>query len=240
MKRVAIVQSNYVPWRGYFDLISSVDEFILLDDVQYAKGSWRNRNRIKTAAGPIWLTIPVHTSGRRRIDEVEIADPGWAERHLKTLAQAYGRAPGYCWCEPWLTELYSGAEYATLSEVNRAFLGRICSELEYRTLLIRSSRYGVERDQEPAAARALPGRRRRRVRLGPGRPELPGRETVRAGGDEGALVRVPGATRPYPQLHPPYEPRLSILDLLLNTGAELSPATCEPPAEPMEQTALAE
>jgi len=59
MKRIAILQSNYIPWKGYFDIINSVDEFILYDEVQYTKNDWRNRNRIKTANGPLWLTIPV-------------------------------------------------------------------------------------------------------------------------------------------------------------------------------------
>ena len=57
--RIAIVQSNYIPWKGYFDLMRSVDEFVLFDDVQYTRRDWRNRNRIKTARGPAWLTIPV-------------------------------------------------------------------------------------------------------------------------------------------------------------------------------------
>jgi len=64
MKRVAIVQSNYIPWKGYFDLIRSVDEFILLDEVQFTKRDWRNRNKIKTPAGAVWLTIPVLVKGR--------------------------------------------------------------------------------------------------------------------------------------------------------------------------------
>ena len=122
MKRVAIVQSNYVPWRGYFDLISSVDEFILLDDVQYTKQDWRNRNRIKTENGVVWLTIPVHGGLHKRIDQVEIANPGWASRHLATLTHAYRSAPGLERCLPWLTELYMEADSSMLSEVNRAFL----------------------------------------------------------------------------------------------------------------------
>ena len=64
MKRVAIVQSNYIPWKGYFDMINSVDEFILLDEVQFTRRDWRNRNRIKTPAGPVWLTIPVRAKGK--------------------------------------------------------------------------------------------------------------------------------------------------------------------------------
>ena len=81
-KSVAIVQSSYVPWKGYFDLIRSVDEFVLYDDQQFTRRDWRNRNRIKTPQGTIWLTIPVNVKGRyhQRIDETTISDPGWAER----------------------------------------------------------------------------------------------------------------------------------------------------------------
>ena len=219
MKRVAIVQSNYVPWRGYFDLIASVDEFILLDDVQYAKGGWRNRNRIKTAGGPIWLTIPVHSSGRRRIDEVEIADLSWAERHLKTLAQAYGRAPGYRRCEPWLTEVYLEARYTTLSEVNRAFLGRICAELGIPTRLTESRRY---------AAGGNKSRRVLELCQAAGADEYVSGPAARSYLDESLFERAGIGVRwfsypdypRYPQLHPPYEARLSILDLLLNTGPD--------------------
>ena len=62
-KKVAILQSNYIPWKGYFDIINMVDEFILFDDMQYTKRDWRNRNIIKTAAGLKWLTIPVDSKG---------------------------------------------------------------------------------------------------------------------------------------------------------------------------------
>ena len=94
-KRVAIVQSNYVPWRGYFDLIASVDEFVLLDDVQYTRRDWRNSNRIKTEQGTRWLTMPVEVSGRytQNIDETRIAEPGWAEQHWSSCARATAKRP---------------------------------------------------------------------------------------------------------------------------------------------------
>ena len=75
MKKIAILQSNYVPWKGYFDLIASVDEFIIYDDVQYTKNDWRNRNQIKTPTGRQWLTIPVCQGLDQTIREVEIANP---------------------------------------------------------------------------------------------------------------------------------------------------------------------
>src|SRR3954469_14257618 len=94
-KRVAIVQSNYIPWKGYFDLVNSVDEFVLYDDRQFTRRDWRNRNRIKTAQGTQWLTIPVAVKGRytQRIDETRIDERGWAERHWRTIAASYARAP---------------------------------------------------------------------------------------------------------------------------------------------------
>ena len=76
-KTVAVVQSCYIPWKGYFDLVNSVDEFVLYDDQQYTRRDWRNRNRIKTSHGTRWLSIPVRVKGRylQRIDETEIDDP---------------------------------------------------------------------------------------------------------------------------------------------------------------------
>src|SRR5437870_122220 len=93
--RVAIVQSNYIPWKGYFDLIASVDKFVLLDSVQFTKGDWRNRNRIKTPHGTQWLTIPVRHKGRMNqlIEETEVVGGSWAARHWKSLSQNYKKAP---------------------------------------------------------------------------------------------------------------------------------------------------
>ena len=82
-KKVAIVQSNYIPWKGYFDLINLVDEFILFDDMQYTRRDWRNRNLIKTSDGPKWLTIPVAVKGNyfQKIKDTTISDPVWARKH---------------------------------------------------------------------------------------------------------------------------------------------------------------
>src|SRR5215510_8709820 len=94
-KKVAIVQSNYIPWKGYFDLINSVDEFILFDDMQYTKRDWRNRNRIKTPDGVAWLTIPVAVKGKyhQRIADTLVSDPSWIASHWKTIRHCYARAP---------------------------------------------------------------------------------------------------------------------------------------------------
>ena len=92
-RRVAVLQSNYVPWRGYFDLIHDVDVFIFYDEVQYTKNDWRNRNRIVTPNGPQWLTVPVFGSTGKSIREVEIVPGRWGEKHYQALRTNYGKAP---------------------------------------------------------------------------------------------------------------------------------------------------
>ena len=96
-KRVAIIQSNYIPWKGYFDIINSVDEFILLDDVQYTKQDWRNRNKIKTPNGTQWLTIPVtfHYRDLQKIKDIKISDMDWGRKHWEFIGQCYDKGPGF-------------------------------------------------------------------------------------------------------------------------------------------------
>ena len=91
MKKIAIIQSNYIPWKGYFDIINFVDEFVLFDDVQYTRRDWRNRNKIKTPDGATWLTIPVETKGKylQNIRDVKITDNSWQKKHLKAIQLNY-------------------------------------------------------------------------------------------------------------------------------------------------------
>ena len=84
MKKIAILQSNYIPWKGYFDIINMVDEFVLYDDMQYTRRDWRNRNKIKTPNGLQWLTIPVQVKGKylQKIKETKISEKKWTKNHL--------------------------------------------------------------------------------------------------------------------------------------------------------------
>lgn len=93
MKKVAILQSNYIPWKGYFDIINMVDEFILYDCVQYTKNDWRNRNLIKTPKGVEWLSIPCRVESiHQKINETKVSELGWSTKHIKTLKQNYSKA----------------------------------------------------------------------------------------------------------------------------------------------------
>ena len=146
MKKIAILQSNYVPWLGYFQLIDSVDEFILYDDVQFTKNDWRNRNRIKTPQGAQWLSIPVGKSIDRRIRDVEVSAP-WRENHWKTLELNYRRAPAFNETAKWLQPLYLESPLKNLSDINRSFIEAICMELGITTRITSSSDYELIGDR---------------------------------------------------------------------------------------------
>src|SRR5688572_5886532 len=140
MKTVVITQSNYIPWRGYFDMLRSADEVILLDSVQFTRRDWRNRNQIKTPQGTVWLTIPVEVRGRytQPIDETRIADPGWADTHIRTIALAYARAAHFEAVAPWLFDLLrSAAAEPLLTKVNERLLRELTRRLDIEVPILR-------------------------------------------------------------------------------------------------------
>jgi hypothetical protein len=141
MKKVAILQSNYIPWKGYFDMIAAVDEFILYDDMQFTKNDWRNRNKIKTPNGLEWLSIPVGQNISRRIRDVEIASPAWQEKHWRTLAANYSRAPHFQEICGLLEPVYREYEHTHLSQVNRLLIETICGYLGINTIIKNSWDY---------------------------------------------------------------------------------------------------
>lgn len=145
-KKVAIVQSCYIPWKGYFDLINMVDEFILYDNVQFTRRDWRNRNMIKTPTGVQWLTIPVEVKNKyfQNINETRISDPGWVQKHWKTIVFNYSKTPFFGQFEDEIAQLYFQCrqeEY--LSQINYQFLAKICSLLGIKTKISWSTDYVV-------------------------------------------------------------------------------------------------
>lgn len=142
-KKVAVVQSNYIPWKGYFDLIASVDEFILFDDMQFTRRDWRNRNRIKTPDGLKWLTVPVSTKGKyhQLIRETEIDGDDWATKHWLSLELNYRRAPHFDEIATWLKPLYLDSGHVNLSALNRLFIESINHYLGIDTVISNSWDY---------------------------------------------------------------------------------------------------
>lgn len=143
MKKVAILQSNYIPWKGYFDMIAAVDEFIIYDDMQFTKNDWRNRNKIKTPKGLEWISIPAGQSIERKIREVIIADYRWQQKHWRTLEANYRRAPFFQEVATWLEPLYLQVSHENLSTLNRSFIEGICQYLGITTKISNSWDYSL-------------------------------------------------------------------------------------------------
>lgn len=224
MKKVAILQSNYIPWKGYFDIIDSVDEFIFYDEMQYTKNDWRNRNKIKTQNGLIWLTIPCEAkgviSGGQRICDTKITDKRWAKKHWNSIQNAYAKAPYFKEYKSYFEDLYKSCENEEyLCKINYKFIYAINKILDIKTKITYSQDYGL-----------IEGKTERLVDL-----------VKKAGGSE--YLSGPAAKdyidenlfneaniklnwmdysgyKEYPQLFTPFEHGVSILDLIFNTGRD--------------------
>ncbi len=222
-KKVAIVQSSYIPWKGYFDLIRRSDEFILYDDAQYTRRDWRNRNRIKTPNGPRWLSIPVEVKGKylQAIKDTQVSDSRWNERHLKLIVANYARAPYYRHYKEAVEELFLQCRSTSLSEINFRFLSRICEMLAITTRLSWSMDYTcgptlgkterlVELCRQAGATEYLSG---------PSARGYIDANLFEAAGMTLTFMDYAGYPE-YRQLHPPFDHYVSILDLLFNTGPD--------------------
>ena len=143
IKKIAILQSNYIPWKGYFDMIAAVDEFILYDDMQYTRRDWRNRNQIKTPQGVKWLTVPVKVKGKyyQKIKDTEIDGSEWALAHWTALVQNYRNTIFFDEISSWLQPLYLEASYCLISQMNRKFIESVCNYLEINTVISNSWDY---------------------------------------------------------------------------------------------------
>jgi hypothetical protein len=218
-RRVAISQSNYVPWKGYFDLIAGVDEFVLYDEVQYTRRDWRNRNRIKTAQGSVWLTIPVEVTGKylQRISEVTVADASWAETHWRTIVHQYSAAPAASDFKDDLAALYRAAPRTRLSEINEHFLAGICALLGIRTPLRRSSEFTLEGDRSDRLLNICRQLGASTYVSGPAARDYLDVDLFNAAGVAVEWADYSGYPE-YRQLHPPFEHSVSVIDLLLNEG----------------------
>jgi hypothetical protein len=225
-KTVVIVQSNYLPWRGYFDLMRRADEFILLDSVQYTRRDWRNRNIIKTPAGPQWITIPVEVKGQYRaaIDEVRVADPGFAGKHARAIELNYRKAKAFEQVAPWLFGLLREAsQFSLLSRVNEQLLIAIARKLNIMSPIRRCTDL-LERQ---AMKEMDPTERLLALCKATGASDYLSGPSARGYLDEwrfreaGVQVSWIDYSRyaAYPQLWGPFVPSVSIVDLLLNTGA---------------------
>lgn len=217
-RKVAIVQSNYIPWKGYFDMVAAVDEFILYDDMQYTTRDWRNRNRIKTSQGVQWLSIPVGHDTDRRIRDVTL-DGSWQAKHWKTLETNYRRAPHFAEVAAWVEPLYMRESHTHLSALNRRFIEAICGYLDIRTRISNSWDYDLGEGKTERLVHLCAQAGGTEYISGPAARDYVDPQAFDKAGITLTWFDYSGYP-PYPQLWGDFVHAVSILDLLFNCGPD--------------------
>jgi hypothetical protein len=216
----AVLQSNYIPWKGYFDIIHDVDLFVFYDCVQFTPRDWRTRNKIKTAAGLPWLTIPVGADRSRPIHEVAIPAPDWQKRHWESLKQNYGKCPHYSRYRPWFEHVYLGTTWTSLSELNQSTIRHIAREfLGITTTFADSREYAAQGHKLERLIDLVRKTGATSYLSGPAARDYIVPESFAEQGVE-LLWKDYAGYPEYPQRFPPFEHGVTILDLLFNTGPD--------------------
>ena len=227
--RICIIQSCYIPWKGFFDLIGRCDQYVVYDSAQFVKRHWHNRNRIKTANGVQWLTIPVRAKGRfdQPIDQVEIEKP-WADKHWRAIELAYRRAPFFEHFAPTVMGWYERADkLALLSDVNVVFLTGIAALLGLETRIVSDAAYPAQGEKTRRLLAICQAAGADRYLSGPSAKEYFDESMFTSAGVTPEWMSYDGYPE-YPQLHGGFEHAVTTLDLLFHTGPDAPRMLCRP------------
>ena len=219
MKKVAILQSNYIPWKGYFDIIASVDEFIVFDEMQFTKRDWRNRNLIKTPVGKQWLTVPVKTKDKfhQKICETEIDGVAWKKKHLNAIKQNYSRSSFFKEIYQLIEPIYCTKNHLLLSDLNLDFIQSICEYLKINTRISSSSNYSLAKEKTDRLINLCKAIGAHTYLSGSSASSYIDEKKFENANIE--LQWFDNSKYPrYPQLWGDFEHEVSILDLLFNCG----------------------
>ncbi len=218
-KSIIITQSNYIPWKGYFDQIAKTDEFVIYDDMQYTRRDWRNRNLIKTPSGLKWLTIPVSIKGKylQKINETEISDAAWPQQHLNLLKQNYKTATGYKEIISVIEDLYQGCTFKLLTEINEYFIKSISSILGINVNNHRSEKFILAEDRTERLVNICLDLKATDYYSGPAAQAYMDESKFKENSVNVHYFDYSGYIE-YPQLFGKFEHHVSIIDLLFNVG----------------------
>ncbi|WP_046745283.1 WbqC family protein [Kordia zhangzhouensis] len=218
-KKATIIQSNYIPWKGYFDMINAADVFVVYDEMQYTKNDWRNRNIIKTPNGTQWLTIPVVVSGKfgQKINETETFKNVWRKKHWKTIVQNYGKTPFFPMYKEVFEEAYLGTTETNLSHINVQFIKIINELLGIQTEIILSKELSFAGDRNQRLIEILNTLKATTYISGPAAKSYMDMHLFSKNNIEVEWANYSGYPE-YQQKYLPFEHGVTILDLLFNEG----------------------
>lgn len=220
MKKIAILQSNYIPWKGYFDLINMVDEFVFYDEVQYTKNDWRNRNKIKTKTGLQWLTIPVRQESlTQTITQTKVVDHRWSIKHWRAITQSYSKSIFFSMYETLFNDLYLSCDNESLSEINYKFIIAINNILGVKTKIRWSNEFDLGDGQTEKLLSICKACNANVYLSGPAAKNYFNEELARRENIEVEWMNY-SLYPEYEQLHPPFAHEVSILDLIFNKGPD--------------------
>lgn len=219
--KALITQSNYIPWKGYFDSIQQTDVFVVYDDMQYTKRDWRNRNMIKTPQGLKWLSIPVEVSGKyfQKINETKVADTSWTNSHWESIKQNYRHAPAYGEVSEWLESLYKNCKEEYLTDINLYFINAINKFLGLEANIRLSSEFKLHEEKTQRLVDICTELGATDYYSGPAAKAYMDESKF---SDQNINVHYwdYSGYPEYPQLNPPFEHGVSVLDLILNVGSD--------------------
>lgn len=216
--KVGVIQSCYIPWRGYFDFIDSVDLFVVYDDVQYSKGSWRNRNQLKTPYGLKWITVPVKVSLGQNIDEVLIDySKPWQENNRGLLKTSLGTAEHFATARELWEEAISYQD-STISALNIRLLRSLCAFLDIKTPLVLSADYKLSGSKTERLIQLLKAVGASVYLSGPSAQDYLDYSLFH---DNGIRLEYKNYNyEPYPQQFGEFVGTVSVLDLIANIGRD--------------------
>lgn len=216
--KVVVLQSNYIPWKGYFDLINDADVFVYYDEVQYTKNDWRNRNKIYSANGEQWLTIPILKDAvKQKISEVKIMDNSWQQLHHKSIYYAYKKAPFFSQIEPLINEVYLEREWLSLVELDRYLIEKISNMIGIQTRFVDSKNYDLSGERVERLMNILIQLGATQYISGPSAKDyLSGSEYLFEQNKIELIYKDYSSYPQYKQMREPFLHSVSILDLLVN------------------------
>jgi hypothetical protein len=218
MKKVAVIQPNYIPWKGYFDIIHDVDTFVFYDDVQYTKNDWRNRNIIRGSTGSFWLTIPISKSAvNLPIHQVQISDSRWQKKHFLAIKACYSKSQYFDDQFDLIKKIYEETTWSHLSDLNEYIITTISELLGIKVKFIRSSELNLEGTKMDRLLHLLKQIGADEYVSGPSAKEYIDEKRFESEG-----IKLVYKQYLYPEYHQlwdgAFNHKVSILDLLFNMG----------------------